>query len=106
MADPSPSRRQVWEGVGVAFALLSAFLLFLYAVLDTWADWGPNGPVGDWTAVPVDLMAFCGLSQFLYVVPCFFFFKARRSPQIAKGLLMGALLVLAANLVFFSFWAR
>src|SRR5579885_1927056 len=106
MADLSPAQRQVWEGVGVALALLSAFLLFLYAVLDTWADWGPAGPVGGWTEAPMYLMAFFGVGQFLYVVPCFFFFKARRSPQIAKGLLMGALFILAANLVLFFFWAR
>ena len=92
--------------MAVVLGLLLAYFFVTYAVLDTWADWGPNGPTNEWTNIPLLLLSFCGLSQMVYVVPCYLFFLKTNRPHIAKGVLFGAALILAINLLVYGWWTR
>ncbi len=104
MDEKSFRRREVFEGIGIVLAILFALFLLAYAVFDTWADWGPNGPTNDWTTVPMLVLGFCGLSQWVYVIPCFLFFSKKKRPHVARGVLYGAVLVLSTNLLVYFLW--
>lgn len=106
MGEPSPRRQQVWEGFGVAWALLFVLFLLSYAVFVTWSDWGPNGPTDKWTNIPMYLLAFCGLSQLVYIIPCYLFFVLKKMSHLAKGVLLGAASILGANLLVYFWWLR
>ena len=106
MPEPRSAGWQVLEGMSVALGLLFALFFFTYAVLDTWADWGPNGPLNDWTNTPLLLLAYCGLSQVVYVVPCYLFFRKKNMVHLAKGLLLGAALILVTNLLVYEWWSH
>jgi hypothetical protein len=106
MDEESLRRHQVFEGMGIVLAVLFALFLLAFAVFDTWADWGPNGPINDWASVPMLALGLCGLSQLVYVIPCFLFFRKKNQPHVARGVLYGAALVLAANLLVYLFWIK
>jgi hypothetical protein len=100
---PSPIR-EVLEGVGIVLLMLFALFLTAYAAFDTWAEWGPNGPVDDWANIPMLLLSFCGLTQLVYVVPAYFFFKRNHFFNNAKGVMIGAILVFVSNLGIYLWW--
>lgn len=105
---PSP-RKKVFEGIGVSLALLFAVLFLSYAAFDTWSDWGPDGPIDEWTNVPMLLLSYFGLTQWVYLLPCYFFFTKKKMTYIARGLLIGGALILVGNLLLFCFfwwWSR
>ena len=106
MGEPQTSQHETLEGMGLVGAILFALFLLAYAVFDTWAEWGPNGPVNEWTNIPMLLLAYCGVTQMVYVVPCYFYFRKKGKPKIAKGVLLGAVLILVVNLVIYFLWAR
>ncbi len=106
MDEDSSRRHQIFEGMGVVLIILLALFLLAYAVFDTWADWGPNGPTNDWATGPMLALGFCGLSQLIYVIPCFLFFRKKNQPHIARGVLYGAALVFLVNLLVYFLWIR
>ncbi len=106
MVEESSRRYQVFEGMGIVLAVLFALFLFAFAIFDTWADWGPNGPTNDWATFPMLVLGFCGLSQWVYVIPCFLFFRKKNQPYVAKGVLYGAILVLSLNFLVYLLWIR
>jgi hypothetical protein len=106
MDDPAVRQRQFWEGFGVAWGLLLACFLIAYAAFVTWSDWGPNGPVDEWTNIPMYLLTFCGLSQLIYIIPCGLFFILQKMPHQLKGLLLGAASVFGLNLLVYLWWLR
>jgi hypothetical protein len=106
MDEESSRRNQILEGMGVVLAILLALFLLAYAVFDTWADWGPNGPINDWATLPMLFLGFCGLSQLVYVIPCYLFFWKRKHRYVAGGVLYGAGLVLMGNLLVYLLWIR
>ena len=106
MDKESSRSHQVFEGMGIAIAILFALFLLAYAVFDTWADWGPNGPTNDWATFPMLALGFCGLSQLFYVIPCFLFFRKKNQPHIARGILYGAALILFVNVLVYFLWIR
>jgi hypothetical protein len=73
MDEESSRRHQTLEGMGIVLIILFACFLLAYAVFDTWADWGPNGPTNDWATLPMLALGFCGLSQLFmsFLVTCF-----------------------------------
>ncbi len=97
-------RRQVWEGFGVAWWLLFAVFLVAFAAFTTWSDWGPEGPTDEWTNIPMILLSYSGLSQLIYVVPCYVFFLKKNMPSLAKGVLWGALSIFVLNLLVYLLW--
>jgi len=99
-------RQELYEGIGVVLAILFAIFLLAYAVFDTWADWGPNGPVNEWTNIPMVLLGVSGLTQLVYTIPCYLFFNRKNKPYIARGVLWGTLLVMAGNLFVYIFWIK
>lgn len=101
--DESSAQRRVWEGFGLAWALLFVLFLIFYAAFITWSDWGPNGPTDHWTDLPMYLLTLCGLSQLVYVVPCYLFFSLKKMRHLAKGVLWGAASILGVNLLVY-FW--
>lgn len=104
MDEVTTPRRQFWEGFGLAWFLLFLIVLIFFAAFLTWSDWGTNGPTDKWTDIPMYLLIGCGLSQWVYVVPCYLFFSRRKMPYLAKGVLYGAASILGANLLFFFWW--
>ena len=106
MDEKSFQHRQVFEGMVIVLAILFALFLLAYAVFDTWADWGPNGPTNDWATFPMLSLGFCGLSQLIYVSPCFLFFRKKNQSHVARGVLYGAALVLALNFLVYLLWIR
>ncbi|HTC19318.1 MAG TPA: hypothetical protein VK859_00620 [bacterium] len=106
MDEITSRRNQILEGMGIVLAILFALFLLAYAVFDTWANWGPNGPTDDWTTAPMLALGFCGMSQLVYVIPCFLFFRKKNQPHVARGVLYGAALVLSANLLVYFLWIK
>ena len=104
MDEVSNPQRQVWEGFGLAWALLFVIFFIFYAAFVTWSDIGPNGPIDKWTDIPMYLLAFCGLSQLVYVIPCYLFFAWKKMTSLAKGILWGAASILGLNLLLFFLW--
>jgi hypothetical protein len=99
MVDSPSPRWRFLEGFGIVWAILFAMILLVTAVFLTWADWGPNGPTNGWTNIPIYAIMFCGLTQLAYVIPSYLFLKKKDQPLVAKGVLWGALSVLAVNLL-------
>ena len=99
MDDQSTPLQQLFEGIGIVLLFLLALFIFAYAAFDTWSDWGINGPTSGWTEIPMFLLAFCGLTQAVYVIPAVLFLKKRNMPQVAKGVVLGAVLVLVVDLL-------
>lgn len=106
MDEKKSTLQQVLEGMGIVAAILLALFLLAYAVFDTWADWGPNGPTNGWTNLPMIFLGFCGLTQWVYVIPCYLFFKKKNNPHAARGVLLGAFLILGGNLLVYLLWIR
>ena len=106
MDEMKSRRQQILEGMGIVLAILFALFLLAFAVFDTWADWGPNGPTNDWATTPMLALGFCGISQMVYVIPCILFFRKKNQPDVARGVLYGALLMMAANLLVYFLWIK
>jgi hypothetical protein len=106
MDETKPRGQQILEGMGIVLAILFALFLLAFAVFDTWADWGPNGPTNNWATIPMLALGFCGISQMVYVIPCILFFRKKNQPDVARGVLYGALLVMAANLLVYFLWIK
>lgn len=104
MDEPRTPQQRFWEGFGVAWALLFAVFLMFYAAFITWSDWGPNGPTDPWTDVPMYLLTFCGLSQLVYIIPCYIFFTLKKMRLLARGVLLGAGSILLLNLLVYFWW--
>jgi len=104
MDEMQSHRQKFWEGFGVAWALLFILFLMFYAAFITWSDWGPNGPTDSWTNIPMYLLTFCGLSQWVYIIPCYFFFFLKKMNHLAKGVLWGAVSILGLNLLIYFWW--
>jgi hypothetical protein len=94
------------EGVGVALALLFTLFLLAFVVFNTWADWGPNGPTSAWTSTPMLLLSFFGMTQSVYILPAYLFFRRKGLRHTARGLLWGAGLILVVNLAAYFWWTR
>lgn len=104
MNEASARQQPFWEGFGLAWALLFVCFLVAYAAFVTWADWGPNGPIDEWTNIPMYMLTFCGLSQLVYIIPCIIFFVIKKMSHHLKGLLWGAVSVLGVNLLVYFWW--
>ena len=82
--------KRLWEGVGIAFAIMGVAFLLSYACFITWSQWGPNGPTSPWTNIPLLLLAFYGATQWVFVLPCYIFYRRKNFNFTAKGLLWAA----------------
>jgi hypothetical protein len=82
---------------------MGAVFLLSYASFMTWSKWGPDGPTSQWANIPLTLLAFYGATQWLFVLPAYFFYKKKNFKYTAQGLLYAALAITAANAVLYFF---
>lgn len=101
MADESsPRRRNLDLAIGVALALLLAPASFSLLALVSWLLVG-------WLGGPVNIHSdlflaylFIGITQLVYIVPAVLMARRRGRAGIAAGLILGAAVILAANIAF------
>jgi membrane protein YdbS with pleckstrin-like domain len=93
--------KRLWEGVGIAFAIMGVCFLLAFACFSTWSTWGPNGPESPWTSIPLLLLSFYGATQWIVVLPAYFFYRKKNFKFTAQGLLWGAGGIMLANAVLY-----
>jgi membrane protein YdbS with pleckstrin-like domain len=89
--------KRLFEGVFIALAIMGVVFLVAFASFVSWSDWGPNGPSSQWTNIPMTLLCFYGATQWVFVLPAYFFYKKRNFKYTARGLLMAAGLIALLN---------
>ncbi|HVZ80803.1 MAG TPA: hypothetical protein VHE12_08400 [bacterium] len=93
--------KRLWEGVGITFAIMGSVFLLAYACFISWSQWGPNGPTSAWTNIPLTLLAFYGATQWVFVLPAYWFYRKKNFKYTAKGLLWAAGTITLGNLVLY-----
>ena len=82
--------KRLLEGVWIALAIMGATFLLACACFASWSDWGPDGPTSPWTKIPMALISFYGATQWIVILPVYFFYQKRNFKFTAKGLLWTA----------------
>lgn len=95
--------KRFFEGVFIALAVMGVVFLVAFASFVSWSEWGPNGPSSHWTDIPMTLLCFYGATQWVFVLPIYFFYKKRNFKYTAKGLLAAAGLITLLNVIIYIF---
>lgn len=95
--------KRFFEGVIIAVAIMGGVFLVAFASFVSWSEWGANGPSSHWTDIPMTLLCFYGVTQWVFIVPVYLFYKKRNFKYTAKGLLAAAGLISLLNGLIYLF---
>ncbi len=85
----------MFKGIGVAM-LLHLLIPGSIFLITSWVD-SKHGILGIWIMINLFFTFSIGLTQWIYLLPVYFFFSKRGQATVAKGIVIGGSLTILFN---------